>query len=76
MDRAIPTAHTLGELTLRALSVNDLERDFSAVMESAADIKAANPGSRRPDGLTREKALIDLAWHTSESSRRAAALPG
>ena len=69
-DRAIPTTHTLGDFTLKALSVSDLERDFSAVMESAADIKAAHPGSSWPDGLTKEKNLIDLAWHQREFEAR------
>lgn len=55
---------------LRALSVDDLERDFSAVMESAADIRAANPGSSWPDGLTKQKNLIDLAWHQWEFEAR------
>jgi hypothetical protein len=69
-DRSIPAVHALGDFTLRALSVSDLERDFSAVMESAAGIKAANPGSSWPDGLTREKNLIDLAWHQREFEAR------
>ena len=69
-DRSIPAVHALGEVTLKALSINDLERDFSAVMESAADIKAAHPGSSWPDGLTREKNLIDLAWHQREFEAR------
>lgn len=69
-SRPIPPVHRLGEFTLRALSIHDLERDFAAVMESAADIKAANPGSSWPDGLTREKNLIDLAWHQREFEAR------
>ena len=69
-NRSIPTVHILGNLRLKALSINDLERDFSAVMESAAEIKAANPGSSWPDGLTKEKNLIDLAWHQREFEAR------
>lgn len=45
---SIPAVHVLGEFTLKALSVGDLERDFSAVMESAADIKAATRGRAGP----------------------------
>lgn len=67
---SIPTIHPLGEFTLRVLTIADLDRDFAAVMESAADIKAANPGSTWPDGLTREKNLIDLAWHQREFEAR------
>lgn len=69
-DRAIPALHVLGHFTLRALSVSDLDRDFSAVMASAVEIKAANPGSNWPDGLTKEKNLIDLAWHQREFEAR------
>ncbi len=69
-NRSIPAVHTLGEFTLKALSVDDLERDFSAVMESAAEIKAANPGSSWPEGLTKEKDLVDLAWHQREFEAR------
>lgn len=68
--RTIPALHTLGEVTLKALSIADLDRDFSAIMASAADIKAANPGSSWPDGLTKEKNLIDLAWHQREFEAR------
>ena len=67
---SIPRLHSFGEFTLRSLSIGDLERDFGAVMESAADIKAANPGSTWPDGLTKEKNLIDLAWHQREFEAR------
>lgn len=69
-NHSIPTTYILGEFTLKALSVRDLERDFSAVMESAAAIKAAHPGSSWPDGLTKEKNLIDLAWHQREFEAR------
>lgn len=69
-DRSIAAFHVLGDVRLRALSVDDLERDYGAVMESAAEIKAANPGSAWPDGLTREKNLIDLAWHQREFEAR------
>ena len=68
--RSIPMVHRLGEFTLRALSIHDIERDFSTVIESAADIKAANPRSSWPDGLTKEKNLIDLAWHQREFEAR------
>lgn len=67
---SIPSTHRLGDFTLKSLSISDLDRDFDAIMESAADIKAANPGSNWPDGLTREKNLIDLAWHQREFEAR------
>lgn len=52
------------------MTVSDLERDFSAVMESYSDIKAAYPLRSWPDGLTLEKNLIDLAWHQKEFESR------
>ncbi len=55
---------------LRAASVDELERDYAAVMESAADIKAANPALAWPEGLTLEENLIDLAWHQREFQAR------
>lgn len=67
---AIPHTHVLGDFTLKSLSISDLDRDFEAIMDSAAEIKAANPGSTWPDGLTREKNLIDLAWHQREFEAR------
>jgi hypothetical protein len=69
-DRSIPREQVLGEFTLRILTVEDVERDFIAVMESAADIRAANPGSTWPEGLTRHDNLLDLAWHQREFESR------
>ena len=69
-DQAIPTHHTLGEIVLRALTVDDLDRDFNAVMASAVEIRAANPGSTWPEGLTKEKNFLDLAWHQREFESR------
>jgi len=66
----IPAVYVLSDFTLKALSISDLDRDFHAIMESASAIRAANPGSRWPDGLTKEKNLIDLAWHQREFEAR------
>lgn len=69
-DYNIPREHSLGEFKLSALTLDDLERDFAAVMESAADIKAANPTLTWPEGLTLQENLIDLAWHQKEFQSR------
>lgn len=69
-DWSIPTVHVLGPFALRVLTVEDVERDFSAVMESAADIRSANPGSNWPQGLTKQDNLLDLAWHQREFESR------
>ncbi|MEM7426093.1 MAG: hypothetical protein AAF441_08355 [Pseudomonadota bacterium] len=62
----IPSEHRLGPIVLKALGIADLDRDFEAVMESKADIQAAFPGGSWPQGLTREKNLVDLGWHQKE----------
>jgi len=67
---AIPAEYFLGAIKLKALSVDDLDRDYEAVMQSAADIKTANPTLTWPDGLTREQAMVDLAWHQKEFESR------
>ena len=52
---------------LRMLTVNDLVKDYDAVMSSAARLKGLmRPGSTWPDGLTLEDDLIDLGWHQRE----------
>lgn len=66
----IPERYTLGSVNLKSLTIHDMERDYSAIMESAADFKAAHPGMSWPDDLTREQNLIDLAWHQKEFSAR------
>lgn len=62
----IPFKHEFEDVILKALNTDDLERDFNAIMESVIEIKATNPSSTWPHGLTREKNLIDLAWHQRE----------
>ena len=69
-DRDIPRTHSLGDVELKALTVDDLVRDYCAVMESAADIRAAHPDSNWPEGLTLEENLMDLAWHQKEFETR------
>lgn len=69
-DWSIPTVHVLEGFTLRILTVDDVERDYLAVMESAAEIKSATPGSTWPQGLTLHDNLLDLAWHQREFESR------
>ena len=69
-DTKIPPEHALGDFVLKTVTIDDLERDYAAVMESAADIKAANPSLTWPSGLTRHQNLIDLAWHQREFQAR------
>jgi len=56
---------------LRMLTVNDVVKDYDAVMSSAARLKGAmKPGGTWPEGLTLEDDLIDLGWHQREFLNR------
>ncbi len=68
-DFAVPEKLETGEFRLRMLSVNDLVKDFDAVMSSVEHLKStfstlADDGW--PEGLTLEEDLIDLGWHQRE----------
>tara|TARA_B100000029_G_scaffold510897_2_gene603538 strand:+ start:908 stop:1402 length:495 start_codon:yes stop_codon:yes gene_type:complete len=58
---------------LRMLTVNDLIKDYDAVMSSVAHLQSTYSvisGSDWPAGLTLEEDLIDLGWHQREFSLR------
>lgn len=56
---------------LRMLSVEDLDKDFEAVVDSAERLKGLfGPESAWPEGVTRDEDLIDLAWHQREFTVR------
>lgn len=56
---------------LRMLSVDDVEKDYEAVMASAARLKGLlDPESPWPEGLTAREDLVDLAWHEREFTLR------
>jgi hypothetical protein len=56
---------------LRMLSVDDLDKDFEAVVESADRLRGLfGPESMWPDGVTLAEDLIDLAWHQREFTIR------
>ena len=66
----VPQALETDEFRLRMLTVNDVVKDYDAVMSSAKFLKGIWPGSQWPDGLTLEQNLIDLGWHQKEFQRR------
>lgn len=67
----IPQQLETDELRLRMLTVNDVVKDFDAVMSSAVHLKGIIwPDSEWPDGLTLEQNLIDLGWHQKDFQRR------
>jgi len=69
-DFVIPQQLDTDEFRLRMLTVNDVVKDYDAVMSSAKHLKAIWPDSEWPDGLTLEQNLIDLGWHQKEFQRR------
>jgi hypothetical protein len=55
---------------LRMLTVNDVVKDFDAVVSSVDHCKSIWPGGKWPTGLTLEQNLIDLGWHQKEFQTR------
>lgn len=69
-DFAVPEILETGEFRLRMLTVNDVVKDYDAVMSSVDHCKTIWPGGKWPDGLTIEQNLIDLGWHQKEFQTR------
>lgn len=67
----IPEVLETPEFRLRMLTINDLVKDYDAVMSSVEHLKQVWPGSGWPEGLTLEDDLIDLGWHQHEFLARA-----
>ena len=66
----VPAKLETKEFRLRMLTVNDVVKDYDAVMTSVAHLKTVWPGSTWPEGLTFEQDLIDLGWHQKEFQMR------
>jgi hypothetical protein len=66
----VPEKLETKEFRLRMLTVNDVVKDYDAVMTSVEHLKTVWPGGSWPDGLTFEQDLIDLGWHQKEFQRR------
>ena len=69
-DFEIPATLETKEFRLRMLTVNDVVKDYDAVMTSVEHLKTVWPTSSWPEGLTFEQDLIDLGWHQKEFQRR------
>lgn len=70
-DFNVPAVLETDEYRLRMLTVNDVVKDFDAVVTSEAHLKGIfPPPSTWPEGLTLEQDLIDLGWHQKEFQRR------
>src|SRR5262245_50906416 len=66
----IPEKLETEEFRLLMLTVNDVVKDYDAVMTSVQHLKSVWPGGTWPEGLTFEQDLIDLGWHQKEFQRR------
>lgn len=66
----VPAILETDEFRLRMLTVNDVVKDYDAVMTSVDHLRNVWPGSGWPDGLTFEEDLIDLGWHQREFMNR------
>jgi hypothetical protein len=62
----VPLQIETPEFRIRMLTVNDVVKDYDAVMTSVEHLKNVWPGSQWPEGLTLEQDLIDLGWHQKE----------
>lgn len=65
-DFEVPEVLETAEFRLRMLTVNDVVKDYDAVMSSAEHLSKIWPDSGWPEGLTLEENLIDLGWHQRE----------
>ena len=66
----VPEVLETSEFRLRMLTVNDLIKDYDAVMSSVDHLQSVWPDSGWPEGLTLEEDLIDLGWHQKEFLNR------
>ena len=76
MKRFVPTDFLVPEslecegFRLRMLTVNDVVRDYDAVMSSVDHLRTIFPGGTWPVDLTLEQNLVDLGWHQKEFQTR------
>ena len=73
-DFQVPERLGTARLCLRILTVNDVVKDYDAVMTSVEHLQKTKPfGPDHPwptKDLTFEQDLIDLGWHQKEFQRR------
>lgn len=66
-DFKVPDTLENEHFRIRMLTVNDVVKDYDAVMSSIEHLKAMYPTSSWPSkDLTLEQDLIDLGWHQKE----------
>lgn len=70
-DFAVPKVFETDRMRLRALKINDADKDYEAVMESEERLRTVfDPSGEWPLGLTIEQNTIELGWHQTEFQLR------
>ena len=63
----IPPGIETVDFKLRMLTINDVVKDYDAVMSSVEHLAGVfGPDETWPAGLTLEEDLVDLGWHQKE----------
>lgn len=67
----IPKGFSTENFKARMLTINDVAKDYEAVMSSVDHLQGVlDPNSSWPKDLTLEQNLIDLGWHQKEFQKR------
>lgn len=70
-DFVVPAVLETDRFRLRMLSINDLVKDYDAVMSSVEHLQGVfGSDDDWPRGLTLEDDLVDLGWHQAEFLHR------
>lgn len=71
LSHPIPAGFEHGRFRLRPITINDLVRDYAAVMSSVESLRKRFPFWEWPDpAMTMEEDLVDLGWHQKEAQLR------
>ncbi len=66
-DFDVPQVLETDRMCLRMLTIDDVHKDYEAVMESEERLRTIHdPGGQWPSGLTIEQNTIELGWHQTE----------
>ena len=67
----VPVELVTHRMKLRPLTIQDVDKDYDAVMSSANRLRTIfDPGGDWPEGLTLEQNAIELGWHQVEFQHR------
>jgi len=70
-DFIVPEVLETERMQLRPLTIEDVEMDYAAVMESEERLRTIyDPGGEWPSGLTLYQNTIELGWHQTEFQLR------